>query len=30
MVLAGTAACGTVENLSAGQKLDNAFEKLGK
>ncbi|MEV7018181.1 hypothetical protein [Streptomyces sp. NPDC093991] len=30
MVLAGTAACGTVENLSAGQKLDNAFEKLGE
>lgn len=30
MVLAGTAACGTVENLSAGQKLDQAFEKLGK
>ncbi|GGV28778.1 hypothetical protein GCM10010293_28470 [Streptomyces griseoflavus] len=29
-VLAGSAACGTVENLSAGQKLDNAFEKLGK
>ncbi|MER5768734.1 hypothetical protein [Streptomyces sp. NPDC001985] len=29
-VLAGTAACGTVENLSAGQKLDRAFEKLGK
>ncbi|MFF5608547.1 hypothetical protein ACFY65_19535 [Streptomyces cellulosae] len=30
MVLAGTAACGTVENLTAGQKLDNAFEKLGE
>nr|WP_233452421.1 hypothetical protein [Streptomyces calvus] len=30
MVLAGSAACGTVENLSAGQKLDRAFEKLGK
>lgn len=30
MVLAGTAACGTVENLSAGQKLDNAFDKLGE
>jgi hypothetical protein len=29
-VLAGSAACGTVENLSAGQKLDQAFEKLGK
>ncbi|MFG3008211.1 hypothetical protein [Streptomyces calvus] len=30
VVLAGSAACGTVENLSAGQKLDRAFEKLGK
>ncbi|MFD8520051.1 hypothetical protein ACFV2D_08530 [Streptomyces capillispiralis] len=29
-VLAGSAACGTVENLSAGQKLDRAFEQLGK
>jgi hypothetical protein len=29
-VLAGAAACGTVEQLSAGQKLDRAFEKLGK
>ncbi|MDT0395166.1 hypothetical protein [Streptomyces edwardsiae] len=29
-VLAGSAACGTVENLSAGQKLDQAFEELGK
>ncbi|MEU5520866.1 hypothetical protein AB0L56_15300 [Streptomyces sp. NPDC052079] len=29
-VLAGSAACGTVENLSAGQKLDNAFDKLGE
>ncbi|MFI1420028.1 hypothetical protein ACH4VX_18985 [Streptomyces sp. NPDC020731] len=29
-VLAGSAACGTVENLSAGQKLDQAFEQLGK
>ncbi|MER5990863.1 hypothetical protein [Streptomyces viridosporus] len=29
-VLAGSAACGTVENLSAGQKLDRAFDKLGK
>ncbi|WP_078913868.1 hypothetical protein [Streptomyces sp. NRRL S-37] len=29
-VLAGSAACGTVENLSAGQKLDQAFEKLGE
>nr|WP_308309733.1 hypothetical protein [Streptomyces sp. CHD11] len=28
-MLAGSAACGTVENLSAGQKLDNAFTKLG-
>ncbi|WP_437097165.1 hypothetical protein [Streptomyces sp. enrichment culture] len=30
MVLAGSAACGTVENLSAGQKLDRAVDKLGK
>ncbi|MFE2281483.1 hypothetical protein ACFXAE_30475 [Streptomyces sp. NPDC059454] len=30
VVLAGSAACGTVENLSAGQKLDQAFEQLGK
>lgn len=30
MVLAGSAACGTVENLSAGQKLDKAFDKLGE
>lgn len=30
VVLAGSAACGTVENLSAGQKLDQAFDKLGK
>ncbi|MFI2375409.1 hypothetical protein ACH5AO_10110 [Streptomyces sp. NPDC018964] len=30
VVLAGAAACGTVENLSAGQKLDQAVEKLGK
>ncbi|MFD0317814.1 hypothetical protein [Streptomyces flavalbus] len=29
-VLAGTAACGTVEQLTAGQQLDAAFEKLGK
>ncbi|GGW39112.1 hypothetical protein [Streptomyces griseoloalbus] len=29
-VLAGSAACGTVENLSAGQKLDRAFDQLGK
>ncbi|MER7623734.1 hypothetical protein [Streptomyces sp. NPDC126503] len=29
-VLAGTAACGTVQQLSAGQKLDQAFEKLGQ
>ena len=27
-VLAGSAACGTVEQLSAGKKLDQAFEKL--
>ncbi|WP_394805512.1 hypothetical protein [Streptomyces althioticus] len=30
MVLAGTAACGTVENLSAGQKLETAFDTLGE
>lgn len=30
VVLAGSAACGTVENLSAGQKLDRAFDKLGE
>ncbi|MEU9917770.1 hypothetical protein [Streptomyces sp. NPDC051001] len=29
-VLAGSAACGTVEQLSAGRKLEQAFEKLGK
>ncbi|MGV9558552.1 hypothetical protein [Streptomyces sp. NPDC003401] len=29
-VLAGSAACGTVEQLSAGRKLDRAFEKLGE
>ncbi|MFF9850958.1 hypothetical protein [Streptomyces litmocidini] len=29
-VLAGSAACGTVEQLSAGQKLDKAFEELSK
>ncbi|MFI8946609.1 hypothetical protein ACIGO6_08800 [Streptomyces sp. NPDC053750] len=29
-VLAGSAACGTAEQLSAGQKLDQAFEELGK
>ncbi|MCS0635885.1 hypothetical protein NX801_09440 [Streptomyces sp. LP05-1] len=29
-VLAGSAACGTVQNLSAGQKLDRAFDQLGK
>ncbi|QGV82618.1 hypothetical protein EIZ62_12220 [Streptomyces ficellus] len=28
--MAGSAACGTVEQLSAGKKLDRAFEKLGK
>lgn len=27
-VLVGSAACGTVEQLSAGKKLDEAFEKL--
>ncbi|MEO3977589.1 hypothetical protein [Streptomyces sp. CAU 1734] len=30
LVLATAAACGTVENLTAGQKLDRAFDKLGK
>ncbi|MFC8104330.1 hypothetical protein [Streptomyces sp. NPDC057363] len=29
-VLAGSAACGTVEQLSAGQKLNQAFDKFGK
>ncbi|MFJ4322896.1 hypothetical protein ACIP3A_07245 [Streptomyces tricolor] len=29
-VLAGSAACGTVEQLSAGKKLDRAFDKLGE
>lgn len=29
-VLAGSAACGTVEQLSAGRKLEQAFEELGK
>ncbi|MFC5671622.1 hypothetical protein [Streptomyces incanus] len=29
-VLAGSTACGTAEQLSAGQKLDQAFEQLGK
>ncbi|MFC8866695.1 hypothetical protein ACFUAC_03370 [Streptomyces sp. NPDC057148] len=29
-VLAGSAACGTVEQISAGQKLDQAFGELGK
>ncbi|WP_217140052.1 hypothetical protein [Streptomyces sp. AC627_RSS907] len=29
-VLAGSAACGTAEQLSAGSKLDRAFEELGK
>ncbi|MFC9280565.1 hypothetical protein [Streptomyces collinus] len=29
-VLAGSAACSTVEQLSAGKKLDRAFEELGK
>ncbi|MEV5282681.1 hypothetical protein ACFYMW_35975 [Streptomyces sp. NPDC006692] len=29
-VLTGAVACGTAENLSAGQKLDRAFDKLGK
>ncbi len=29
-VLAGSAACGTAEKLSAGQKLDSAFDKLGE
>ncbi|MER6912560.1 hypothetical protein ABT354_12895 [Streptomyces sp. NPDC000594] len=30
MIVTGSAACGTVENLSAGQKIDRAFDKLGK
>ncbi|GLX49534.1 hypothetical protein Shyhy01_24840 [Streptomyces hygroscopicus subsp. hygroscopicus] len=30
VVLAGATACGTVEQLSAGRKLDRAFEKLGE
>ncbi|MEU9956672.1 hypothetical protein [Streptomyces sp. NPDC050982] len=29
-LLAGVAACGTVENLTAGQKVDRAFEGLGE
>ncbi|MDL5199108.1 hypothetical protein [Streptomyces sp. ALI-76-A] len=29
-VLAGSAACGTVEQLSAGKKLDQAFDKLAR
>lgn len=29
-VLTGAVACGTAENLPAGQKLDQAFDKLGK
>ncbi|MEV4868498.1 hypothetical protein [Streptomyces syringium] len=29
-VLAGTVACGTAENLTAAQKLDNAVDKLGQ
>ncbi|MFC8665924.1 hypothetical protein [Streptomyces sp. NPDC057199] len=29
-LLAGAAACGTVENLTAGQKVDRAFEGLGE
>ncbi|MFJ4768253.1 hypothetical protein ACIP88_03895 [Streptomyces uncialis] len=30
LVVSVSAACGTVENLTAGQKIDRAFEKLGK
>ncbi|GLF93364.1 hypothetical protein [Streptomyces yaizuensis] len=30
MVVTASAACGTVENLSAGQKIDRAFDKLGE
>ncbi|WAU79178.1 hypothetical protein O1Q96_05065 [Streptomyces sp. Qhu-G9] len=30
VLAAGTAACGTVENLTAGQKVDQAFEGLGE
>ncbi|MEU5340861.1 hypothetical protein AB0H18_08490 [Streptomyces sp. NPDC020766] len=29
-LLTGVAACGTVENLTAGQKVDHAFEGLGE
>ncbi|MFH8727772.1 hypothetical protein [Streptomyces termitum] len=29
-VLVGSAACGTAEQLSAGQKLERAFEQLGR
>ncbi|MFD4243626.1 hypothetical protein ACFWP3_18815 [Streptomyces sp. NPDC058525] len=29
-VLAGTAACGTAENLTAAQKLDQSVDKLGR
>ncbi|WP_327395709.1 hypothetical protein [Streptomyces phaeochromogenes] len=29
-LLVGVAACGTVENLTAGQKVDRAFEGLGE
>ncbi|MGW1149556.1 hypothetical protein ACWD6I_32230 [Streptomyces sp. NPDC002454] len=29
-MLTGSAACGTMENLSAAQKLDRAFDDLGK
>ncbi|MGX2998817.1 hypothetical protein JNUCC64_31875 [Streptomyces sp. JNUCC 64] len=29
-MLAGSAACGTMENLSAAQKLDRAFDRLGE
>ncbi|WP_251021803.1 hypothetical protein [Streptomyces sp. ISL-98] len=30
VVLVGSSGCGTVENLSAGQTLDQAFDTLGK
>lgn len=30
VVLAGTVACGTAENLTAAQKLDKAVDKLGQ
>lgn len=29
-LIGGAAACGTVENLTAGQKVDRAFDRLGR